>query len=130
MAKYNVGDKVNVIDNLNNINYLGGLQITPSMAKLAGTTVTIMSVQEYFLVFGGDTRYEIKEDNGKDYWSDECFEYHTLNSSTHTYKYNTHTYNPKPSEVCRHKWRKYIGLNERYQFCENQGCKAKRGYDE
>lgn len=30
---------------------------------------------------------------------------------------------------CPHKWRKYFGLNEKFQFCEQPECKEKRDYD-
>ncbi len=28
-----------------------------------------------------------------------------------------------------HQWKKYFGLNEKFQYCDHEGCKEKRDYD-
>lgn len=30
---------------------------------------------------------------------------------------------------CTHQWKKYFGLNEKYQYCDAPNCKEKRDYD-
>lgn len=32
-----------------------------------------------------------------------------------------------PTHKCQ--WKKYFGLNDKFQFCDHEGCKKKRDYD-
>ena len=64
--KYKVGDKVRVRADLKIYGTYGGYYVTDNMHKMTGKTVTISSVCKYV--------YEICEDNGKCYWTDELFE--------------------------------------------------------
>lgn len=63
--KHKTGDKVKVISELPN--ETDDLYVTPRMKILEGKTVTIAA--EY-----DDGLYDIKEDGGEHYWSEELFE--------------------------------------------------------
>lgn len=67
VEKYNVGDKVIVLNELAplSIDY-GGYVAVPDMVKRQGTIVTIQRKL-------GDA-YQILEDNGQFYWTDEMFD--------------------------------------------------------
>lgn len=61
-----VGDKVKVRKDLKICGTYGGYYVTDNMHKMTGKTVTISSVC--------NDVYEICEDNGKCYWTDEMFD--------------------------------------------------------
>lgn len=65
--KYNTGDKVRVIYDLNSDKWYddGELCATNDMVELAGTIVTIVDIENGY--------YKIKEDDGDYSWSDDMF---------------------------------------------------------
>lgn len=40
-----------------------------------------------------------------------------------------YSYAPTTTNKCTHQWKKYFGLNEKYQYCDAPNCKEKRDYD-
>lgn len=66
--RYKVGDKVKVREDLSTKDAYDGCSFVPEMKLFLGETVTIHKV------CGNINRYEIKEDHGAWYWTDEMFE--------------------------------------------------------
>lgn len=65
--KYKVGDIVKVRDDLIEENWYGEQDFIEDMSDYKGKYVTIARIS-------GESDYEIKEDNGLWYWTDEMFE--------------------------------------------------------
>lgn len=74
MMKFKIGDKVKVKNNLITYELYGGQSFVDDMEKYKSKIVTIRNVYTHF--------YEIEEDRGAWYWTDEMFE----NKKQYTYE--------------------------------------------
>jgi len=135
-SKFNVGDEVKIMT----LGYLG-YGSTGTVAKVYPATSLLKH------------RYEIQFKNGQSPvygYKDIDLELvpniqitsSSTSGSTYTsgYSGNWLTINPYygmvlPTRVivdnsqCSHLWKFYMGLNERYEYCDKPGCKAKRDTD-
>lgn len=69
MAKYKIGDKVRIKEDLKGGRYYNNVYCNDEMAKLAGKIVTINDID-----IEGDCHIDIEEDIDNYWWSEEMFE--------------------------------------------------------
>ncbi len=145
---FKVGDKVRISPYITKGMRASGFMLTPSMAALSGALTTITGVS----TSAADPVYTIAADNSLSMWSADWLEafpqtqstvalaasqitipYPTSNPFLATKDFSSRVrgdFTSGPSQSCQHTWKKYMGLNEQFQYCDNNGCKEKRDYDQ
>lgn len=126
---YKVGDVVTVRPDIGTT-WAVNIYVTQSMKALAGQPVTVQAIQTSFH-FASEL-YLIKEDQGNTLWDVSCFTGLAPTATSGTYRYSGYvgsTVTPEDPKCWSHNWKKYFGLNDKYQYCDNKGCTEKRDYD-